>query len=203
MSSTPRMTCSDHHGTPSSKAGAPSAAAAKLATPSPHRQSTPVVPPAAALKRMIESETAEETALVRRGEGAAVMRINHLKATNAAHERNLALLTHSLSAQHELLADVGARMAALSKMLPKNPRELAESRVDIEAVAREVHSMHLRLSRGSQPSSMGSGPRRAAPTTPAAAAPASARPTPSSSRPTPASPASPERATARPEVVIS
>ena len=98
---------------------------------------------------MIESETAEETALVRRGEGAAVMRINHLKATNAAHERNLALLTHSLSAQHELLADVGARMAALSKMLPKNPRELAESRVDIEAVAREVHSMHLRLSRGS------------------------------------------------------
>ena len=73
---------------------------------------------------------------MRRGEGAAVMRINHLKATNAAHERNLALLTHSLSAQHELLADVGARMAALSKMLPKNPRELAESRVDIGGRAR-------------------------------------------------------------------
>ena len=123
MSSTPRMTCSDHHGTPSSKAGAPSAAAAKLATPSPHRQSTPVVPPAAALKRMIESETAEETALVRRGEGAAVMRINHLKATNAAHERNLAqvatLHAHAVGATHPRLTLVELAVSCLDQPAAK------------------------------------------------------------------------------------
>ena len=35
---------------------------------------------------MLKQETAAEAELVRRGEAAAVMRINNLKAVNAQHE---------------------------------------------------------------------------------------------------------------------
>ena len=74
---------------------------------------------------MLEQETVGEMELIRRGEDVALARINHLKATNAAHERNLALLTASLAAQSEMLHDVRSRVAVLTRSIP-SPQSLQQ-----------------------------------------------------------------------------
>ena len=134
------------------------------ATPSPCKFAAPASPgaaskteaqsSAAALRRQLQQETPEELALVRRGEASAVARINHLKNKVATHERNAALLTASLAAQHELLADVAARVdevvrAAQLARPTSSPRELKEHDPHWEAVIGAVHQLQQRLQRGS------------------------------------------------------
>ena len=98
---------------------------------------------------------AAEVALVRRGgEDAALARINHLKGTVAAHERNVALLTSTLAAQHELLAEVAAGVDALARALPGEHRGLHEPPpVDWTAVASAVRTLQQRVRRGAAASS--------------------------------------------------
>lgn len=104
---------------------------------------------------MLEDETPAETALVRRGEAAAVARINHLKSVVASHERNVDLLTTTLSAQNSMLSDVGTRVAALAKALPQSPNELSEQgdTPQWEAVLAAVHQLQQRIQKGAMPSS--------------------------------------------------
>ena len=56
--------------------------------------------------KMVSAEASAELEAIRAGgPEASVRRINHLKATAMAHERQIELLTASLVAQHELCAD--------------------------------------------------------------------------------------------------
>ena len=104
---------------------------------------------------MLEREAPAETALIRGGEKQTLLRIQHLKATAAAHERSIALLTASLSAQHELLNDVTRSVATLAKALPKDPAALkARPAADWEAVVSAVHQLHHRLQKGAAQSAV-------------------------------------------------
>ena len=98
---------------------------------------------------------------MRRGEQAAIARINHLKGANAVHERQIAVLTASLAAQHELLADVNQRVAALARAVPASPRELKQQAGAqpelLESLARAVHQLQVRLQKGALPASARSG----------------------------------------------
>ena len=86
--------------------------------------------------------------LIRKGEAAALLRINHLKASNAALERNLALHTASLAAQHELVTDVAARLTALAKVLPHPQKMKPEDAPPWEAVYAAIVQLHHRVQRG-------------------------------------------------------
>ena len=148
MATSPRMTCS---ALPSST---------PPMTPSPQRLAKPVAAPSAspptasALRRMLDHETAAELAIVRRGEQAAVARINHLKGAVASHERNVSVLTQSLSAQHELLSGVGEKLSALALSLPKSPKQLGTADAkEWERVVAAVHQLDQQLRRGAMPSS--------------------------------------------------
>ena len=105
------------------------------------------VPSQRALEQLLAQETADEIALVRRGEEHALARINHLKAVSASRERNLALLNASMVAQHELLADVTARLTALTRALP-SPQACASLEPPWNGVARDLHNLHARLAAG-------------------------------------------------------
>ena len=149
LASTPRMTCSEDGEPP--------------ATPSPQRFAAPAAgrsnsaqqaPPSAALRKMLHSETAAETAHVRRGEEAAVARINSLKGTISNHERTIALLNANLAAQHELLTDVNKKVATLMQALPS-----AQGPANMEAIVKTVHQLQHRLQQGAsgRPRSSSSG----------------------------------------------
>jgi hypothetical protein len=107
---------------------------------------------------------------------AALARINHLKSANLAHERNLALHSSALSAQHELLHDVTVRCASLLTMLsapqqhpppPQQQQWAATSAKDgspsYEVVYASVLQLHQRLQRGAQPQASSSTQRPATP----------------------------------------
>jgi response regulator RpfG family c-di-GMP phosphodiesterase len=137
------------------------------------------VPTQQALSAMLKQEAAAELVLVRRGEEAAVARINQLKAMNANHERTIALLTQSLSAQSELIHDCHARVASLASALP-SPQQLQQQQhqhqqqqhqqhassqrlPQWEAVYSAVQTLYQRLQRGtaSRPGSAKASPRLA------------------------------------------
>ena len=107
---------------------------------------TPPLPSQHALTEMIKDETSAEVALVRRGEEAALARINHLKAASIQHERTNMLLTEQLAAQNEILADITARVAALSRALPGPASKTAPP--PWEAVHAAIMTLNQRLSRG-------------------------------------------------------
>jgi hypothetical protein len=133
----PRMSCSSQ----------PSVSVAP-ATPPPRRDAVKARPaPSLSHGQFIEQESSAELMLIRRGEAAALARINALKTASMLHERNIAVLNDSLSAQHELLTDVQRRVTAIVKDLPRNPME-SQERVDWESVLGAIHQLDHRLSRG-------------------------------------------------------
>ena len=75
-------------------------------------------------------------------------RINQLKATVLVQERQVALLSESLSAQHELVQDVFGRVVRLTSGLP-DPATLAGT--PWQAVAVELLQLSHRLERGLAP----------------------------------------------------
>ena len=110
-----------------------------------------MVPPSKALAEMLEQEAASEAALIRKGEAAALARINHLKAANATQERTIALLTASLASQHEILQDVEARVTALAQALPRpvsQQQQSTQASPSWEAVYAAIQTLHRRLQRG-------------------------------------------------------
>ena len=163
----PRMTCS------SFEASTPPVGAVRRAVPS-KSDANAAVPSQMELAKFIKHETAAELNLVRRGEEAAVCRINQLKAMNATHERTIALLTQTLAAQSEMLQDCRVRVSSLAKALPEPPQPSSasptQSRVQQpqthppwEAVSAAIRTLNQRLQRGMasrSPSSASSRPPR-------------------------------------------
>ena len=163
----PRMTCS------SFEASTPPVGAVRRAVPT-KSDANAAVPSQMELAKFIKHETAAELNLVRRGEEAAVCRINQLKAMNATHERTIALLTQTLAAQSEMLQDCRVRVSSLAKALPEPPQPSSasptQSRVQQpqthppwEAVSAAIRTLNQRLQRGMasrSPSSASSRPPR-------------------------------------------
>ena len=132
-------------------------------SPSTTTDSTPRTPrtlpkaPSAALSQRalhdaLQSESESELSLIRRGEQAALARINHLKASNIALERNLHLHAASLTAQREMLNDLASKVAHLTQLLSKPGGQHSEPS-NPEALYTAVMQLHHRIQRGTTPSS--------------------------------------------------
>lgn len=151
----------------------PSVSPTARASAASRASSASQLPSTRELRALLQQESASELALLRRGEDAALMRINQLKAANAHHERNVALLTARLTAQSELLHEVHARVTAMTHAVPKPTAQsgarhasgqtnsrIASQPPPWEDVYAALMQLYHRLERGTGPSP-GNGTARA------------------------------------------